>query len=216
MAISFEEFYKNLIIIQYKDNKPKASAEVRAIVANYKPIYDDIISLLGAFDIDTATGKQLDILGDIVGQSRIILNLTPIQFFGLGRGENVDGFGGTFHRKGTPLFSDESLATDSDYRLFVKARIVVNNNDGTISNIQQLINFIFTGATIFEVANGLGLEVKREELNLLKKIIAAKLLPKPAGINFVRFQHYKEPRLGFNINPKAEGFGSFFVRKYLP
>jgi len=63
-----KEYYKNLLIIQYH-NKPKAAATVSEWVRCM--CGDALMSeLVSAFDIDTAKGAQLDMIGSFVGLGR--------------------------------------------------------------------------------------------------------------------------------------------------
>lgn len=67
-----EDYYKNLLIIQYH-NKPKAQATVAQWIDCMTG--DGIMSQLwNAFDIDTAIGAQLDAIGYFVGIGRNNLN----------------------------------------------------------------------------------------------------------------------------------------------
>jgi len=67
VEFDFEGYYANLLILQYK--KPKAMATIKAL--SRAAIADRITeSVRDAFDIDTATGHTLDILGKYVGAQR--------------------------------------------------------------------------------------------------------------------------------------------------
>ena len=62
-----DSYYSNLLILQYHD-KPKAKATIEAVVSL---IPDDLIQeVTNGFDIETAVGKQLDILGEYIGVDR--------------------------------------------------------------------------------------------------------------------------------------------------
>lgn len=80
-----EDYYKNLLIIQYHDK-----AKAQAVVSNWVDcmVADGLLlDLPEAFNVDTAIGAQLDLIGKIVGlprngfnddQYRILLNLRII------------------------------------------------------------------------------------------------------------------------------------------
>ena len=75
-------YYVNLLIIQYHD-RPKAKSEIELFV---KELFADglIFELQNAFEIDTAVGIQLDILGEYVGVDRILRGyLVNRQYFQL-------------------------------------------------------------------------------------------------------------------------------------
>ena len=64
------EYYKDLLIIQYND-KTKARDTIGLLVGN-EMIYDLAVAVRDGFDIDTAIGAQLDILGKYIGSDRIV------------------------------------------------------------------------------------------------------------------------------------------------
>ena len=67
-----KKYYENLLIVQYHD-KPKAKETVGTWVECMTG--DSILTdLSSAFDIDTAVGKQLDVIGLFVGLGRNNLN----------------------------------------------------------------------------------------------------------------------------------------------
>jgi hypothetical protein len=84
MAIdqSFIDEYHNLLILQYSD-KPKAKAEISTIAGQFSRVYGFLYSFYDSFDLDKATGNQLDIIGAIVGLSRIVPLIIPKNYVGL-------------------------------------------------------------------------------------------------------------------------------------
>ena len=64
------DYYENLLIVQYND-KTKARETIRVLV-DATMIYDIMVAIRDGFDIDTAIGKQLDILGKYIGSDRVI------------------------------------------------------------------------------------------------------------------------------------------------
>lgn len=74
------DYYVNRLALQYRD-RPKARANTAIVVK--QAIADDLAaSLLSAFDLDTAVGVQLDILGKYLGVSRNIGVPVTTGFFG--------------------------------------------------------------------------------------------------------------------------------------
>ena len=63
------EYYQDLLIVQYHD-KPKAKAMIKAEIEETLANLLDI-QVRDAFDVDTAVGVQLDIIGKWVGVDRI-------------------------------------------------------------------------------------------------------------------------------------------------
>jgi hypothetical protein len=115
----FVDYYENLLIREY-NGLPKASAHIAAIV---KPLLvpqsgEPIIPLAiqQAFDISTATGKQLEILGKYVGASKT-------------------GFD----------FSGAITLNDSQFRELIQIMAVRNRLSGKLSDIQDFIADFFPG-----------------------------------------------------------------------
>jgi hypothetical protein len=100
-------------------------------------------SLITAFDIDTAVGVQLDILGEWIGRSRYVA--VPISgiFFswdtdGLGYDQGV--WQGHMTRTGYTALSDET------YRIILKAKIAINNWDGTNDTLPPILDNALAGS----------------------------------------------------------------------
>jgi hypothetical protein len=108
MANNNIQQYIDLVTSEHAD-KPNFIAWLTANVA----LIDDLSSMLDvfsvAFDIDTATGSQLDILGEVIGVARTV----PWQPTGIV----------------SPIMDDDH------FRLALKARIAINQWDGTITQL---------------------------------------------------------------------------------
>lgn len=125
-------YYKNLLIIQYK-NKPKAAATVGLL--STQVIADLIYSQVqDGFDLSTATGEQLEILGSYVGVYRTIAGFSPsgVAFFQLPDYSDGLGFGG---------FADYSDVADpiNFWKLYTMIPTAYVMSDGQMS---QLIAYV--------------------------------------------------------------------------
>jgi hypothetical protein len=82
MALTIQQvlsYYSNLLIIQY-NSLPKATQTIQALV-NCNLCDDFFLDLQNAFNISTATGQQLTIIGKIVGVPRNIYGLDLVDTF---------------------------------------------------------------------------------------------------------------------------------------
>lgn len=68
---TFTDQYVKLLIKQYCE-QPNASAEIAAQAAGWESIRDILAEFATAFDVDTAIGAQLDIIGKTVGLRRTL------------------------------------------------------------------------------------------------------------------------------------------------
>lgn len=97
------------VALQYQES-PKFLAWLRALLAYSEEIEALFQKMALQVDIDQAEGVNLDVIGVIVGRSRIINNAIPIGFFGFNGQPGVLSYG----EEGVPgvggRFRDESLA----------------------------------------------------------------------------------------------------------
>ena len=101
--------YLNLITSEHSD-KPKFRALVSSTLSKID-ISD--LNVDNAFDIDSAVGAQLDVLGEILGLDRVL----------------------TFQ----PTGGISSVLGDSDYRSLLKARIILNQWNGTLETLADAL-----------------------------------------------------------------------------
>ena len=110
----------------------------------------DITALLQSFptlfNLNTAVGQQLDIIGQWVGITRVIAGVLSPGFFGfaddvsaLGFGELTDAsIGGRFIEL-TDAASGSTILGDPEYRLLLKAKIAENNWSGDIAELEAAV-----------------------------------------------------------------------------
>ena len=111
--------------------------------------------------LDTATGAQLDVIGRIVGQERILLNADFYDFFGFQGATKAASFGelgnpgvgGIFYDYGKPLGGNIEL-DDATYRLFIKAKIFKNTTSSTPEEFLAVLNLVFGTNTIVLTEEG--------------------------------------------------------------
>lgn len=118
-------------------------------------VFKDLMQLRS---LDTATGEQLNILGRIVGQDRILLNSDLYNFFGF-QGALKAGSMGTltdttvgskFYSLGDPLGGNIEL-DDETYRLFIRAKILKNTTASTSEEFIRSVNLIFGASNVIAI-----------------------------------------------------------------
>jgi hypothetical protein len=183
--MSFESEYKDLLIKQYWE-KPKAAAEIELQATTWKKVYEFLQSFETEFDLDEAYGDRLDIIGRIVGISRILptdtlLDDDDYRFFIRAK---------IARNTGSPYLVDEQG-----------------------ESIQSVIQFLFDGGA-FVIDNKnmtLTLYVSPDyDVSKLSVIAELGLLPKPQGVRYNFVQIVVGDFFGFADNPEAFGFGDKF------
>lgn len=172
-------------------------------------VFKDLMQLRS---LDTATGEQLNILGRIVGQDRVLLNSDLYDFFGF-QGALKAGSMGTlgdpnigsiFYSLGEPLGGNIELS-DETYRLFIRAKILKNTTASTSEEFIRSINLIFGDSSIIAIEDEspeysgnvlvlFGRPLSDFERGLLNYTdnssgYASGLIPKTFGVN-VRYGEY--------------------------
>jgi len=238
--MSLIDEYTLLLIKQYWE-KPRARAEIELQMSGWQRLADLIRAFETEYDLDFARGVQLDVLGKIVGVSRIVPAVLARTTFGFDQNPNSRGFadrfnalreGAPFARRFEPQYTSQQL-TDNQYRRLIRAKVALNvcsayiASDDRIS-IQEVINQAFGGRAYVVDNQNMSLtlyvspSVSLDELRLIRQL---DLLPKLQGVRY-SFVIQAEPGVtfGFDSNPNSIGFadrfdpsrvGGIFARKVI-
>ena len=122
------------------NQKPKFSAMVENLTSAYWSLIKLAQLISSLYNIDTAVGSQLDVLGQWIGFDRNIK--IPKQWFSFN--EPYEGFDiGNWYFFGDIPNSNVAL-TDQLYRVILKAKILVNIFDGTRPSFEAILNQLFS------------------------------------------------------------------------
>ncbi len=147
------DYYVNTLIIQYK-TLDKAQQTIECLV---NCAYCDGLPLQfnQAFDLDTASGDQLTILGKIVGVPRNIYGLDLVhQFYNFTRFTTRPASNG-FARWGSPnstylisrwRTSATYVTTDFELRALINLRIIYNNYFKSLGTVKNALYAVFAGS----------------------------------------------------------------------
>lgn len=163
MSMTYEEqltYYSNLLVGQYR-GKPRAAATVQALA-------DQVMAgnirqqIRDAFNIDpelgpVAVGKQLDVIGKIVGVSRDVLT-----------------------------FSGGVILDDEDYLTLIHLAIVRNNSTASLKDIDDLL-LRYLGNTLIAYDNlnmtmGYFFNSAFGSQALAQAFVKLGMLPRPTGV----------------------------------
>lgn len=191
-------YYTELLIEQYRP-MPKARATVEALVGEV--IADQIYnSVLNAYNIDTAVGAQLDVIGKYVGVSRYVKGLDfDREYFAMPSYEDPDptSYAGFYAYSDTPivnywaLYADFVSAyqmTDDEMRRFIKYQIRLNKSDMSLQEIDEIM-YEYFGADC-EVTDGTDMTVTyafdpAATDKFIKIVAFVGALPRPAGVKII-------------------------------
>ena len=176
--------------------------------------------------LDTAIGSQLDLIGLIVGQSRILVVSEAQNFFGFDL--TTDGYpyssltdlasGGTWASLNSLSGGTGNITLDDDtYRLVLKARILANISNCTPEEVINSIKFLLgtNTAYISETGNAhLTLGFSRTLSTIEQYLITGSngqspLIPIPAGVAVEYIMYDENGVFGFLEDPNAFGFADY-------
>lgn len=169
-------------------------------------------------DIDLMGGVNLDAIGVILGQSRVIPASLVIPFFGfydqwgeLTYGEETDtSIGGVFYEEDGEVFQSTALDDDS-YRLVLKAAVVRNYCKSTCDDVLRSLSLILNSDNVYvenlgymHMGVGVGFDLTYTQQVLLKN---AGILPRPSGVTIEWISMFDPIHVfGFDSTPNATGF----------
>lgn len=223
---------KSRLTTQFED-KPVINKYLELLISGCAELQQIFKELKQERSLDTAVGAQLDILGNIVGQERILVNVDIFEFFGFLGVPNAGAFGSldntsvgaVFWDLNTPRYGNIRL-TDDMYRIFIKAKIAKNITSATPEEVMRFANFIFGAPSSTIQYEGtaaytlmIGKELSSLELSLLTYVDTSSnynsyLIPKPTGVR-VNYGQYDGNRFfAFAGAPNAKGFGQLDSAHY--
>lgn len=196
----FKEYYQSLLIMQYF-NLPKAKATIEAFVGEV--VADNVaLETRDAFDVDTAIGAQLDILGEYRGISRTVYSFSAGKtFFSMPSysSPNLPSFKGFalygasesdvswYFIRYQDISSSGYSMTDSEFRAVIKFKAKVDSAFLSLSEIDDiLLDFFGNFATLTDngnmtiTYNDSPSDPKSNIFNLINQI---GILPRPSGVS---------------------------------
>lgn len=224
--IDYLEEARGRATYQFSDN-PVFDKYLQLLIDQQTQLQQVFKDLLQKRSIDTATGKNLDIIGDIVGQPRELISTDLFDFFGYQGALNAGSFGDV----GNPAVGSQwydfgnniggnTLLDDETYRLFIKAKILKNTTASTPEEFISFINFLFGTDSTFVVEGDaeyivyFGRELTQFEQVLLNYVstsqgFPSRLIPKTVGVRINFGQFLVNNYFGFQGTPGAKGYGDF-------
>ena len=204
-----------------------------------KPVFDKLIQIftqeLGEIQdvlkelkqertLEEAEGTQLDILGRILGQPRILVDVDFLEFFGMVGNPRSSEMGDLFSNSGGMFFDlnermQGSVSLDDEtYRIILRAKIAKNSTRATPEDLMWYLNYVFgTDATFAAESNAVVIALISENLTPQQVLLLSyvnregsydvTLFPKPIGVA-VEYGFYDPSNFfGFEDMTDSKGLG---------
>lgn len=229
-VVDYYDEARKRITMQFED-APIFNKYLKLMTQGSFELQEVLKDLMEKRSIETAEGVQLDIIGDIVGQPRILTDADLKTFFGFRGHWNSDTYGtyydptiGSVWWDGNEAFTGNIELNDDLYRLLIKARIAKNVTSATPEEMMRFANFVFStqGSTVTEEGEGafrlmLGRTLTRSEVGLLRYInttagYESKIFPKPVGVRTRWGSFNYDKFFAFQGIPNAKGYGSIWYK----
>lgn len=132
--------YNALIPVAQRES-PDFMATVNSITGTLAEAQKRVQSLISGFDLDSAIGRQLDIIGLWVGRNRII-NAPIDDYFFTFDSASLGFDAGNWKNRFDADFGYVDL-DDANYRSVLRAKIGANNWNGTNETLPDILNSIY-------------------------------------------------------------------------
>lgn len=194
------KYFVNLLILQFR-NKPKAKATIETLAEQtFSDSQGNIfpIEVQGAYSLDTAVGKQLDVIGKYIGYDRVLSFPVNNDF----RYEEYDGsinpeqgYSEYFQDKDTFPYAEYRYTSydyynvkDEPYRKILKMISLLKNKPLSLGCIDEVLEEVFEGLIYVEegdksIEYHIAADLYSGDLNTQDKLnqFFQKYFPRPMG-----------------------------------
>lgn len=217
------EYYTDLLILQYRTQE-KAPEHIRALIRSMM-IFEVMEEVARAYDIETAVGVQLDIIGVYQGIDRVVTGVSFTRdYFGFAKyGDSAPFIFFPFAKYGEDpgdvqfrsyKEAEQSLFTlnDEEFRTIIKLKIGQNSSNYSAADIDNFIADFFGDQAIFNDRLDMTISYIFDESveRLVTIALSENLIPKPAAVglsvsftsdinNIFGFKKYGEPAPDFVV-----------------
>ncbi len=227
-VVEYLEEARTRVTEQFK-RKPTFDKYLDLLISGSLELQEALKTVQQQRSIDTAVGKQLDNIGEIVGLPRGLVAKEFFVFFGNQNGPTdilkpaTHGSYGsvTDASVGSPWFSlnaplvSAREPTDEEYRLMIKAKIIKNRTMARPEDVIEAYKFLFGASQIIindEVSGtvqiGIGKVLSTVERGLLFQLTnVGSLLPKTIGVKYTYSEYTSGRVFAFDGFPSGQGWG---------
>ena len=220
MTTNYAQNIPDNLIAQYQES-PIYIAFLQALATEADIFGGSAQGVITGRVLQTGVGIQLDVIGSLVGASRLVTDTIIIEFFGYSPDVTALGFtdlndpsvGGRYRAADENTESTRALS-DPDYRLFILGTIYKNATRVTGDEIIEATK------NIFGLIDGVTPEVTVVDGNMYFYVLVGRplspndqlliqslnLIPKPIGIRGFFVSYAPDEYFGFSEDPNALGF----------
>lgn len=202
--LNINQLIKNEVATEYRQSQ-KLLGYIAALLCDHNQLDSLFMLIADRLNIDTQQGKNLDVIGEIVGISRGVISAEGIAFFGFAPHPQARSFGnkqnlsvgGRFRSKGESLTGNKTLS-DAEYRRFIKAQIFKNHARSTPDELIRFLKTVLGEETPVFLSNatpgpGHGTIAFGRQLSIDERYLLTEtnLLPTTVGVTY----HFSFPAL---------------------
>lgn len=154
-------------------------------------------------DIDKSTGKNLDLIGKLIGEERTLVNFIDRPYFGFLGARLAESYDvGYWYSLYNNKYGTLKTLTDEEYRRVLKARIIKNSSDNGRNSLLEVLNILSgnESTTVFEEPENSTISIRVEDNDGLVSYYLSKykndrnIIPVPLGrkINVVQISDVNE------------------------
>ena len=141
-------------------------------------------------DIDKSTGKNLDVIGKLIGEERTLVNFIDRSYFGFLGARLSEAYDfGYWYSLYKNKYGTLRTLTDEEYRRVLKARVIKNSSDNGRNSLLEVLNILTDNeeSVVFEYENNTAIEVRIKDEDGLTSYYLSKyksvrnLIPVPLG-----------------------------------
>ena len=209
MSKFYQTYSHELIVNQLRD-APNYVEVIRLLAEDFDEASDIYDYIAKNINIMNAGGVWLDLIGDIVGVSRVFDKEIRPTYFGFSDQANVTGFGQARFREPNDKTTASSILNDDDYRVVIIGKI--SRNYGDVSEVGVATSVLnMTQADQVLVYQGGPAEFNIYIIGLvsdnIKSILnGSDIIPRAAGVKVNLFFSGDGNIFGFADQPGMKGF----------
>lgn len=210
MSTFYQESSLQLIENQLRES-PNYIEVIRLLAEDFDDASDVYDYIAKNINVLNARGVWLDLIGDIVGVSRVFEKEIQPVFFGFDDQPNTTGFGQARFRELDDKTTASSVLNDDDYRVVIIGQIARNYGDvsevgvaTSVLNMTQADNVLVyqSGPATFSVY-----VIGMISDNIKSILTGTDLIPRAAGVKMNLFFSGDDNIFGFADQLEIKGFG---------